>query len=91
MDKSWGALDLEGDHLTKMRADNEAKAQEIASQFFQCFNSDAGKLVLNRLKDITINRPVLYANSTQFSAGIREGQNQIVRQILEQIKIANGE
>jgi hypothetical protein len=91
MDKSWGALDLEGDQLNQMRADNEAKAQEIASQFYQCFSSDAGKFVLNRLTSITVERPVLYVNSTQFGAGIREGQNQIVRQILEQIKLANGE
>ena len=91
MDKSWGALDLGGDQINKMRAENEAKAQEIASQFHKCFSSDAGKFVLDRLTAITIDRPVLYANSTQFSAGIREGQNQIVRQILEQIKLANGE
>jgi len=89
--ESWGKLDLGGDQLEKMRTDNEAKAQEIASQFYQCFSSEAGQFVINRLKAITIERPVLYANSTQFSAGIREGQNQIVRQILEQIKLANGE
>ena len=44
--------------------------------------------MLQRLKEITIDRPVLNANSTQFGAGMREGQNTLVRQILEQIAIA---
>jgi len=41
------------------------------------------------LKSITIDKPVLNPNSTQFSAGIREGQNNIVRQIIDQLSLAD--
>ena len=85
---SWDKLDLDGKEIQKARKENEAKSREIAGQFQQCFNTDSGQYVLNRLKSITIDRPVLNPNSTQFGAGIREGQNQIVRQIIEQLSLA---
>ena len=88
MDSSWDNLDLNGEAIQKTREENEKKAREIASHFFRCFSTDDGQYVLNRLKEITIDRPVLNANSTQFGAGMREGQNMIVRQILDQMKIA---
>lgn len=69
----------------------EKKAREIASMFFQTFQTEPGKFVMNRLRQITIERPVLTATSTEFGAGIREGQNDIVRQIEAQIKFARGD
>tara|TARA_R100001377_G_C3136341_1_gene91115 strand:- start:332 stop:625 length:294 start_codon:yes stop_codon:yes gene_type:complete len=85
---SWDKLDLDGKEIQKARKENEAKSREIAGQFQECFNTDAGKYVLDRLKSITVDRPVLNPNSTQFGAGIREGQNAIVRQIMEQLSLA---
>jgi len=87
-DSSWESLDLDGPAIKKAKKKNEAKSREIAGQFFECFNTDAGKYVLARLSAITIDRPVLNPNSTQFGAGIREGQNTIVRQIYEQLSLA---
>lgn len=84
----WDLLDLEGEEIEKAKAENEAKAREIASRFHECFRTDAGQYVLARLRSVTLDKPVLNANSSQFGAGIREGQNSIVRQILEQIDLA---
>jgi len=88
-ESSWDKLDLDGKEIQKAREENEAKSNEIAGQFHECFSTDAGQYVLNRLKSITIDKPVLNPNSTQFGAGIREGQNNIVRQILDQLALAN--
>jgi hypothetical protein len=66
----------------------EQASREVSSRFLECFSTDAGEFVLNRLKTITLDRPVLNSGSTQFGAGIREGQNDLVRQILQQIRIA---
>jgi len=88
MSSSWDSLDLDGKAIKKAKRDNDTKAREIASRFYECFSSDAGSFVLERLKEITINRSVLNANSTQFGAGIREGQNMLVRQILDQLVLA---
>jgi len=88
MVEDWEALDIEGDAVQKLKAESEKKARDIASRFYGCFGTEDGQFVINRLKEITLDRPVLNANSTQFGAGIREGQNIIVRQILDQIAIA---
>jgi hypothetical protein len=66
----------------------EQASREVSSRFLECFSTDAGEFVLNRLKAITLDRPVLNSGSTKFGAGIREGQNDLVRQILQQMKIA---
>jgi len=88
-ESSWDKLDLDGKEIQKARKENEAKSHEIAGQFQECFSTDAGQYVLDRLKSITIDKPVLNPNSTQFGAGIREGQNNIVRQIIDQLSLAD--
>jgi hypothetical protein len=66
----------------------EQASREVSSRFLGCFSTEDGEFVLNRLVSITIDRPVLFGGSTKFAAGIREGQNDLVRQILQQMKIA---
>jgi len=88
MVEDWGSLDIEGEAVQQLKAESEKKARDIASRFYGCFSTEDGEFVLNRLKEITLDRPVLNPNSTQFGAGMREGQNAIVRQILDQIAIA---
>lgn len=84
----WDSLDIDGEAVQQLKAESEKKARDIASRFYGCFNTEDGQFVINRLKDITLDRPVLNANSTQFGAGMREGQNAIVRQILDQLALA---
>ena len=91
MTGNWESLDLDGKAIKETKRQNDAKAREIAGRFYECFSTEAGEFVLERLKEITLNRSVLNANSTQFGAGIREGQNMLVRQILDQIVLATGE
>jgi len=81
----WAALDIDGPGHTK---EDEAKGREIASRFHECFRTEAGQYVLNRLIDVTILRPVVTPASTQFEAGIREGRADIVRQIMANIEQA---
>ncbi len=88
MVEDWEALDIEGEAVQQLKAESEKKARDIASRFYGCFSTEDGQFVINRLKDITLDRPVLNANSTQFGAGMREGQNAIVRQILDQLALA---
>mgnify|MGYP005665789657 FL=1 len=88
-ESSWDKLDLDGKEIQKTREENQAKSNEIAGQFQECFSTDSGQYVLNRLKSITIDKPVLKPNSTQFGAGLREGQNNIVRQIMDQLSLTD--
>jgi hypothetical protein len=88
MVEQWEALDIEGEAVQQLKKESEQKARDIASRFYVCFSTEDGQFVINRLKEITLDRPVLNANSTQFGAGMREGQNAIVRQILDQLALA---
>lgn len=86
--EGWSSLDLEGEPIQELKAEQQAEAREIASLFYQCFTTDAGKVVLDRLITITIMRPTVKPHSTQFEAGISEGRADIVRQILQQLELA---
>jgi hypothetical protein len=88
MVEDWDSLDIDGDAIQQLKAESAQKARDIASRFYGCFSTEDGQFVINRLKEITLERPVLNANSTQFGAGMREGQNAIVRQILDQLALA---
>jgi hypothetical protein len=88
----WEALEIDGEVLNQRKAGDAAKAREIASRVHECFRSDAGKFVLDRLIQITLLRPTVTPAASQFEAGIREGRADLVRQILQQIETAeNGE
>ena len=85
---AWDSLDLDSEELARVKEENEAKVQERARMFYQCFSTDAGQRVLDHLVDISLERRVLKADSTQFSAGIREGENNMVRYIRHQVRQA---
>jgi len=71
-----------------MQRGSTAQARSIATNFRECFSTEAGKFVLDRLINITILRPTVTPESTQFDAGIREGRADLVRQILQQVEFA---
>jgi len=85
---AWDSLDLDSEEFTRIKEENEAKVRERARIFHQCFSTDAGQRVLDHLVDISLDRRVLKADSTQFAAGIREGENNLVRYIKNQIRQA---
>ncbi|HCY12759.1 MAG TPA: hypothetical protein DG414_02870 [Gammaproteobacteria bacterium] len=81
----WAALDVDTPGRSK---EDEAKGREIASRFHECFRTEPGRFVLDRLINITILRPTVTPESTQFEAGIKEGRADIVRQIMANIELA---
>lgn len=85
----WGALDLGGEAHQAQRDKAEAEGRALASLFHRAFRqSEAGAQVLDHLITVTLMRPTVKPNDTQFQAGIREGRADIVRQILQQLEFA---
>ncbi len=84
----WESLELQPATLTP---DQIAEARRIATTFHECFRTESGQFVLDYLIKLTILRPTVTANSTQFEAGIREGKADLVRMILVQMEVAESE
>ena len=84
----WDALEIDDLAQARSRHAQANESREIATRFHECFRTDAGRYVLNRLIQITVLRPTVTPTSTQFEAGIREGRADLVRQILAQLDIA---
>lgn len=85
MSDGWAQFELDNPRATK---EEIAAVQNSATIFRETFTTDFGKKALELLKRGTTDKPVLDANTTQFGAGIREGQNSIIRQIEGLIKLA---
>lgn len=77
-------------NVAAIRGERLDAAKEYASMFHDVFKTDAGQRLLEQLKREYLNNPVLGPDSTQFGAGIREGENRLVRKILQQMIIAEG-
>tara|TARA_Y100001963_G_scaffold126352_1_gene178766 strand:+ start:974 stop:1297 length:324 start_codon:yes stop_codon:yes gene_type:complete len=84
----WDALEIDDLAQARSRHAQANESREIATRFHECFRTDSGRYVLNRLIQITVLRPTVTPTSTQFEAGIREGRADLVRQILAQLDIA---
>lgn len=81
----WEALDLEREEPDKQEA--LAAKRDIARRFKRCFESDDGVWVLNYLNGLYLNKPVVdeYATNPIAKAGIREGENRLLRFIHNQL------
>ena len=75
----------------------ELEAQEAQKKFaeqcikdtslvYQVFSTEAGKLLLERWKDILLWTPSAHAGSDMISIGMSEGQKHLIRAILYAIK-----
>ena len=60
----------------------------IAKPVHDTFTTEAGQKVLQQLVTTYLVRPIVHPNDTQFAAGIRQGQADVVLQILQQIELA---
>lgn len=88
----WEAMDLDGDRIKETQATQIKQARSIASRYHRVFaQNEDGKQVLQDMIQKTILRATVQPNSTQFEAGIREGRADMVRQILQNIEIAESE
>lgn len=85
---TWEALDFDHPAHRELQARERDRALETASLFKEAFGTDAGKRVLAILVEQTLARKVANDDSTMIAVGKREGQNDIVRQILQNIQLA---
>jgi hypothetical protein len=74
-------MDLIPENTDAQQRENWAKAFAIAKMHADVFNTEAGKELLAHWERVLVWRPIVQPNDTQFAAGIREGQADIVRQI----------
>ena len=64
---------------------------EIDKIYMRCFSSEEGQKVLQHLQSITIDHPA-WTPGTEPSYGYaREGQNSIVREIIQRMRRCNNE
>ncbi len=87
--RGWDSLEFDDEAIKTLQGEQLEKAMAEASKYHQVFKQNSlGKQVLEDMIRVTILRPTIYPNDSQFQAGIREGRCDIVRQILQQIEIA---
>ena len=81
----WEALDLNREDPNKKEA--LAARRDVARRFKRCFETDDGQWVLNYLNGFFLNTPVMdeYADNVLAKAGIREGENRMLRFIHTQL------
>ena len=72
--------------LEKKKRKKEIIAE--ANLFYQTFNTESGKLVLDKLMETFLTKSIAKPNDDMISIGIREGQARTVRWMLQQIEIA---
>lgn len=70
------------------RSDEEAKARDIASAYFNCFNTEAGQWVIEDLVNKFLTKPIVRPGDDAYAQGVREGRADLVRQLLIQIEYA---
>ena len=87
-------LELEGwaslEHLGEDQAARELQAQvDHATMYRLAFSSNAGRYVLQDLMQLFLLTRIVRPGDDQFSAGIRQGQADVVQRILAMIEFAN--
>lgn len=82
--KGWEFLDSEKVRASRGKAAANAHALDVLA--YDTFSTTAGKKLLRWMVQQTILRPTVTGAASQFQAGIREGQNDLVRQILAMIE-----
>jgi len=70
------------------RTDEQSKATEIATAYYQCFNTEAGKWVLDHMIETFMTKPIVRSGEDNFAQGIRQGRYDVVVQLLNQVEYA---
>ncbi len=82
----WDGVDATGEPI---RLQNIDLQRSLDINFKRCFETEAGKKVLEHLRAITIEQPAWVPGADPSFGFAREGQNSIVRDIEQRIKRAN--
>lgn len=92
MTKSPFGLDQQEAEQVENKQKVESQQIELNNLYGKLFNSDTGKKVLDHLKKCTIDQPTwvpsagnLDGIATEQFAFVREGQNSVVRTILDRV------
>lgn len=86
--EGWGGLDLENPAFEQLRNLEESEALAHANAFALTFNAPGGEYVLKWLIRNYVMPSILTGESTQFRAGIRQGEANVVAGILATIEYA---
>jgi hypothetical protein len=82
----WESLELVPNKETQR--EQWAAMYAIAKLTADVFTTERGRELLEHLTRTFVARPIVLPADTQFAAGIRQGQADVVLQILQQIEIA---
>jgi hypothetical protein len=80
---SWESLEQITD-----RSKEQEKAQELATLYFTCFNTEAGRLVIDNLVEVFMTKPIVRSGEDAYAQGIRQGRYDVVSQIIQQVEYA---
>jgi len=80
---SWESLEAITD-----RTKEEQQALDIATMYFSCFGTDAGNIVLEAMIETFMTKPVVRSGEDAYAQGIRQGRQDVVMQIIQQIEFA---
>lgn len=75
--------------LRLAKGDRWVEAMKIANEHALVFDTPAGQALLHRWVKTFLTSPIVRAGDDQFSAGIREGRADVIRQILANLHIAH--
>ncbi len=85
----WSQFEFDDESTKETQAEIEEKGKALATKYHQLYKQNPiGKEILAHMIRTTLMRATVLPQSTQFEAGIREGRADMVRQILQQIEIA---
>lgn len=70
------------------QADNWEQAMRIARMHSDVFSSEAGQRLIDHWVQVFVARPIVRPRDDAYAQGIREGQADVVRQLLVQLEIA---
>ncbi len=79
---------LEGAPDPKQNREQWAAFFAICKMTHDTFATEPGQRLLQHLVTTFVARPIVHPNDTQFAAGIRQGQAEVVLQILQQVELA---
>jgi len=82
----WDGVDAEA---APLRLENVNVMREMDLAFKRTFDSPHGKKVLKHLNDQTLDQPCWQPGADASFGYAREGQNSIVREIIQRVKRAN--
>ena len=87
--KGWDALNLDHPEYVQIREDNSKKGEGIAKLLHRVFRqTEEGQRVLELFERQFLMKPVSPPGSSEGFNYFREGQNDVVRQILQNCELA---